>query len=55
MGEVVEHAILHIIKLIFSFIGGQEAAFRPCKVPGSTARFVFFLDFSCFCSQKCLD
>ena len=32
MGEVVEHAILHIIKLIFSFLGGQEASFMPCKV-----------------------
>ena len=48
MGEVVEHAIFHIRKLIFSFIGGQEAAFRPCKVPGSHSTICLFLDCSCF-------
>ncbi len=32
MGEVVEHDVFHIRKLIFGSVGGQEAAFRPCKV-----------------------
>ena len=47
MGEVVEHEIFHIRKLIFGSVGGQEAAFRPCKA-GPTARFVFVLDFPRF-------
>ena len=47
MGEVVEHAILHIIKLIFSFIGGQEAAFRSCKVPKSHSTICYFELFFC--------
>ena len=35
MGDVVEHDICHMGKTIFGSVGGQEAAFRSCKVPGS--------------------
>ncbi len=45
MGEVVEQEIFHMGKLIFGSVGGQEAAFRPCKVPGSHSTICFFLDF----------
>ncbi len=32
MGEVVEHEMFNIRKLFFGSVGGQEAAFRSCKV-----------------------
>ena len=44
MGEVVEHAIFHIRRLIFSFIVDNRATLRPFEVLGSHSTICFFLD-----------
>ena len=54
MGEVVEHAIFHIRKLIFGFLVANRATLRPFEVLGSHSTICFFLDVVVF-SQKCLD
>ncbi len=49
MGEVVEHAMLHIRKLLFCSVGGQEASFMPCKVSHCFLYcFQFVCVFHCF-------
>ena len=54
MGEVVEHAIFHIRKLIFGFLVANRATLRPFEVLGSHSTICFFLDFSVFCFTKVL-
>ncbi len=48
MGEVVEHDIFHIRQLFFGSVGGQEAAFRSCKVFHCFYFYLFYI----FCDPR---
>ena len=54
MGEVVEHAIFHIRKLIFSFLVANRATLRPFEVLGSHSTICCFLLFFLFFFTKVL-
>ena len=54
MGKVVEHAIFHIRKLIFSFLVANRATLTPFEVLGSHSTICFFLDVLVFFFDKVL-